>query len=53
MPHPSSVGESTGNRKECSIAFENRLVGRLAWGGKDKVTSKSVAARAQPSADHR
>ena len=53
MPRPSSVREGRGNHKECSIAFGNRLVGGLARGGKDKVTSQSVAARAQPSADHR
>lgn len=42
-----------GNCKECSIAFGNRLLGEWAQGGKDRVMSKSVAARAQPSPDHR
>jgi len=53
MLHPSSVREGGGNHEEWCIAFGHRLVGGLAQGGKDKVTSNSAAVRAQPKADHR
>lgn len=41
MTLPSNVWEKEGNHKECSVVFGNRLLGRLAWRGKDKVTFKS------------